>query len=178
MPWKNGLGVTREIAREPSSGDFDWRLSLASMPVEAEFSPFPGVDRRLGVVDGGELEIQIADRVERVAVGGVPVVFGGMDVVVARPLGEPVTDLNLMSKNESHVGSLDAVTAGRYESTAPLVFVVALVDGLTVDAAGERSTLRRLDTFLGSADVVLGAPMPGVVAYLGSVASRAIVRQP
>ena len=29
MPWRNGGGVTFEIAREPQTGtDFDWRLSI------------------------------------------------------------------------------------------------------------------------------------------------------
>ena len=31
MPWKNGQGVTREVARYPEAGEYDWRISLATI---------------------------------------------------------------------------------------------------------------------------------------------------
>ena len=44
--WKNNLGWTREIAREPAAGDdFDWRLSLADIDQDCGFSRFPGCQR-------------------------------------------------------------------------------------------------------------------------------------
>ena len=44
MPWKNGLGVTREMAVFPSGanlerGDFLWRLSSADVGTSGPFSP-------------------------------------------------------------------------------------------------------------------------------------------
>src|SRR6202035_3919738 len=43
MPWRNGAGITHEIAREPAHGAlFSWRLSLASLQVNGPFSPYPG----------------------------------------------------------------------------------------------------------------------------------------
>jgi hypothetical protein len=45
--WSNGLGWTREIARSPAVGDFDWRVSIAEVDRDAPFSVFPGVEREI-----------------------------------------------------------------------------------------------------------------------------------
>ena len=40
-PWRNGGGVTFEIAREPQGeGAFEWRLSLAQVDRTGPFSDF------------------------------------------------------------------------------------------------------------------------------------------
>ena len=42
MPWKNGQGITHEIAREPAAGDsFLWRLSIAEVAADGDFSLVP-----------------------------------------------------------------------------------------------------------------------------------------
>ncbi|MFQ9621820.1 MAG: HutD family protein [Enterobacteriaceae bacterium] len=41
MPWKNGQGVTREVARYPEAGEYDWRISLATIRQPGPFSAFP-----------------------------------------------------------------------------------------------------------------------------------------
>ena len=55
VPWKNGGGVTREIAAwPPGSGfdDFAWRVSMAEVREDGPFSNFAGVDRILTVLEG------------------------------------------------------------------------------------------------------------------------------
>ncbi|QND51591.1 HutD family protein [Phyllobacterium sp. 628] len=55
MPWKNGKGVTTEIAIFPgdaSVDNFDWRISMAKVPASGPFSAFAGVDRVLAVLEG------------------------------------------------------------------------------------------------------------------------------
>jgi len=57
MPWKNGLGITHEIAvfrslEDEPSGTFVWRLSMAEVGTSAPFSHFPGCDRTILLVDG------------------------------------------------------------------------------------------------------------------------------
>ena len=54
-PWKNGGGVTREIAAHPPEAGldgFDWRLSMADVASDGPFSAFPGIDRTLTVIEG------------------------------------------------------------------------------------------------------------------------------
>lgn len=59
MPWRNGKGVTLEIAREPASGDpFAWRLSLADLTVDGPFSPYPGYRRAIVLVSGHSIHLR------------------------------------------------------------------------------------------------------------------------
>lgn len=59
MPWKNARGVTREIAREPAMGEeFVWRLSLAQIDADCDFSAFPGYRRALVLVTGDNLQLR------------------------------------------------------------------------------------------------------------------------
>jgi environmental stress-induced protein Ves len=97
VPWKNGRGTTREIARVPGYGPFDWRLSLADLTESGPFSSFPGVTRSLLLVDGG-LELHWPDRVVRLAAPGQSVTFDGGQP----PYGyvrTPGHDLNLMTRH-------------------------------------------------------------------------------
>ena len=50
--WKNGGGWTTELARAPAEGEgeFDWRISIAEVDVDGEFSRFPGIEDRKSVV--------------------------------------------------------------------------------------------------------------------------------
>lgn len=59
MPWRNGRGSTLEIAREPASGEsFAWRLSLADIDRDGEFSAYPGYRRALVLVNGNSLQLR------------------------------------------------------------------------------------------------------------------------
>ena len=83
-PWKNGGGVTREIAcRFPPPGQesratrsddaagrkgdahtgnlFDWRISIADIGSDSPFSAFDGVDGVITLLDGGGVHLQSAD---------------------------------------------------------------------------------------------------------------------
>jgi environmental stress-induced protein Ves len=59
MPWRNGRGVTLEIDREPAAGeDFAWRLSLADIARDDEFSAYPGYRRALALIAGNRLYLR------------------------------------------------------------------------------------------------------------------------
>jgi environmental stress-induced protein Ves len=59
MPWRNGRGLTREIAREPATGEeFAWRLSLAEIGQACDFSPYPGYRRAIVLVSGKRLQLR------------------------------------------------------------------------------------------------------------------------
>lgn len=66
MPWRNGRGFTLEIAREPATGeDFAWRLSLADIEADGEFSAYPGYRRALVLVAGKSLHLRFREHGER-----------------------------------------------------------------------------------------------------------------
>jgi uncharacterized protein len=59
MPWRNGRGSTLEIAREPAAAEeFTWRLSLADIERDAEFSAYPRYSRALVLVAGRSLRLR------------------------------------------------------------------------------------------------------------------------
>jgi uncharacterized protein len=61
--WRNGLGWTREIHAQPApdAGEWDWRLSIAEIELDAPFSAFPGVDRELVLLHGNGLRLRFDD---------------------------------------------------------------------------------------------------------------------
>ena len=60
MPWKNGGGMTTELAVYPSdAGDaFDWRISIADIETSGPFSTFAGYDRVIGLLEGIGMELR------------------------------------------------------------------------------------------------------------------------
>jgi environmental stress-induced protein Ves len=59
-PWKNGGGVTREIACHPPQAgmqNFDWRISIAHIASDGDFSVFAGVDRVITLLEGGGVQL-------------------------------------------------------------------------------------------------------------------------
>lgn len=52
VPWKNGGGVTRELASHTEDGRMVWRLSLADITRDGPFSAFPGLARIHCIVEG------------------------------------------------------------------------------------------------------------------------------
>lgn len=100
-PWKNGGGVTREVAACPpgsSLDDFSWRVSLAEVQTDGPFSTFKGVDRILTVLEGQlTLSIDGGQRIKRSS-RSAPMFFAG-DIPVAASVGSgTVVDLNVMTR--------------------------------------------------------------------------------
>src|SRR3546814_2998707 len=64
-PWKNGGGVTREIASGGGTGSrpgpsWGWRVSLAEVAQDGPFSTFPETDRVIAVIDGAGMDLVAA----------------------------------------------------------------------------------------------------------------------
>jgi uncharacterized protein len=61
QPWKNGAGLTREIAIGGDVRAFDWRLSIAEVEHDAPFSAFPGIDRCIVLLRGAGMRLRSRD---------------------------------------------------------------------------------------------------------------------
>lgn len=109
MPWRNGLGVTREIAREPAQGeDFAWRLSLASLQGSGAFSSYAGYERCVALVEGRGFRLHVAGTgTQTLAARGAHALFAGAAQVNCELLDGPCTDLSLMVHAP---GTIDSVT--------------------------------------------------------------------
>jgi uncharacterized protein len=98
MPWRNGKGSTTEIAAAPEgagTGEFDWRISVAEVTAPAEFSPFPGVDRVITVIDGEGMAMLVGGRPHRLELLR-PFAFAGEDAVSATLLAGETHAFNVM----------------------------------------------------------------------------------
>lgn len=102
-PWKNGGGVTREIACWPPGAglaDFEARVSIARIAADGPFSAFAGVDRQILLLDGGGLRLSSPDGAveHRLDTPLAPFAFAGEAAVEARLLAGASSDFNLMTR--------------------------------------------------------------------------------
>jgi environmental stress-induced protein Ves len=116
IPWRNGGGVTRELARHPRTPPaqaslqtaapddaWDWRVSIAEVSKAGAFSTFAGMDRVLTVVDG-ELLLLSVDGAEHPLEKYRPFRFSGdAESAGALPTGD-IRDLNVITRNGSFKG--------------------------------------------------------------------------
>lgn len=111
MPWKNGGGVTTEIAVAPplaSVGDFDWRISMATVAADGPFSRFDGIDRTLTVLSGEGLDLAIESApLVRLSPASKPYPFPGDATASAKLIARPVTDFNVMTRRGRWAHSVD-----------------------------------------------------------------------
>lgn len=105
MPWKNGGGMTAEIAVVPAHAgldDFHWRISMAQIAQDGPFSCFPGIDRTLTVLDGEGVELEFPGidgrRREVLTPLSAPISFAADEPAYAHLLSGDVTDLNVMTR--------------------------------------------------------------------------------
>ncbi|MFC9758023.1 HutD family protein [Streptomyces sp. NPDC056921] len=150
-PWKNGGGVTREIAAHPEGAPldaFDWRVSLAEVTEDGPFSTFPGVDRTLTVVEGAGLDLMVNGEHHIVDEPYWPHDFPGDLATDGALLGGPVVNLNVMCRR-GRTSAAVAVVRGTVRLAAPpggAVLAIALEDGAVLD--GTELGLDRYDALL------------------------------
>lgn len=100
-PWKNGAGLTREIALGGADVDaFDWRLSLAEVDRDAPFSAFPSIDRCVVLLRGAGMRLRSRDgRIDhRLTQPLVPFHFSGDVALDATLIDGASRDLNVMTR--------------------------------------------------------------------------------
>lgn len=131
IPWKNGGGVTRDIAKATCGGEFVWRVSRADVAQEGPFSDFAGLVRVLTVVSGSGMRLEHASGVLE-AKPWVPVQFDGALKVSSRLDAGALTDLNLMFDPKFCSGDVQTLKAPMQEdlvSDAKNVFVLHCLSG-------------------------------------------------
>jgi|SRR5215469_2129621 len=150
QPWKNGAGITDEIAADAESPPA-WRISLATIERDGPFSDFRGYDRTIVALDEGV----------RLTVDGVdaelrrhePFEFAGESEVDAHIAVSSARDLNVMTKRAEFAHDVEVVTSPqRYVvDDDELLFVYVLCGDVKVDeqraAEGETIYLNSVERF-------------------------------
>ncbi|MHA6668367.1 HutD/Ves family protein [Homoserinimonas sp. A447] len=172
-PWRNGGGSTRQIAALTGPDGWLWRLSMARVEADGPFSVFPGVTRTILVMDGDEMELDVAG--SRVCLGAEPFTFDGAAETHGALRTSAVTDFNVMVRRGEFTADTQRIPAGQGCFTVPgettgspsTVIVVAPATGahLEVEQLG-------LDLALAGYDAVMieevTTPLHGIATSTGS----------
>jgi environmental stress-induced protein Ves len=106
MPWKNGGGVTTEIFACPPSGDFNWRVSIATVNADGPFSKFNGYERHIMTLSGEGMVLDIEGSGKFTLEPLRPLTFSGDAQVHGSLLRETVLDFNLIVRRNFGHGIL------------------------------------------------------------------------
>ncbi len=153
-PWKNGGGVTREIAAEPCGASLDtfaWRVSVADVAQPGPFSRFPGIDRTLVLLSGAGMTLAGEDGSRtRLAAPLERIDFDGALALSAELHDGATRDFNLMARRSIVTGRVsvlagDATLEADARTRTLLLFCASGAPGVSI-AGGEPITLGALDT--------------------------------
>ncbi|MGH6874155.1 MAG: HutD/Ves family protein [Aestuariivirgaceae bacterium] len=146
-PWKNGGGITTELAVGPENAtlsDFHWRVSIAEVAADGPFSLFPGSDRTIMLIEGGGMILNAGDH------GSIALLeplqaqsFSGDWPVFGRLVSGRVRDFNLIVRRDALHGSLKAIvfdTGCDVACPAGAILVCHILKANT-QTAGEGDTL-------------------------------------
>jgi environmental stress-induced protein Ves len=141
VPWKNGGGVTYEVAADPPGAgfaDFGWRVSTAVVASEGPFSRFEGIDRTLILLDGAGLTLDIAGRAVALSPDSPPLQFDGAAPVQATLASGPILDLNVMVRRGVWASTVTrrSLAAGARFVASEVALVMALADVAVTTADG------------------------------------------
>lgn len=182
-PWKNGGGVTREVAAVPPGAGLDafiWRVSIADVAQAGPFSRFAGIDRTLVLLSGAGMlldETQEAGGTEVHALTqALDVVrFAGEAAIDARLVDGATRDFNLMVRRGAASGALEIWrgegSAQQHKLSADVVLLFCAAGSMQVTLGDTRAdpqavTLTGDDTLCIEATSALTCTVAGHGALL------------
>ncbi|WP_406841848.1 HutD family protein (plasmid) [Streptomyces sp. AHU1] len=157
--WKNGGGITREVAVGPPGAgidNFTWRVSLADVSRSGPFSIFNGIDRTITLVDGPGMKL-VVDGVPHEIYPYEPFTFSGDAVAECILPGSPIVDFNVMVRRSRATAQVRMVRdrVPIQPSYGDCVLAIPLTGSAVLQQADV--TLQRLDAALlldGSQDTI------------------------
>lgn len=171
MLWKNGLGFTYEIARSPQDDvdDFDWRISMADVDTDSEFSFFKDKQRIISVLSGTGMHLSLkqnmlAEPNEVHVLSRTLFAFDGEQSVYCRLLNGPIRDLNLIYRKDRvrpRVQWLKGEAVQTILSSAPMLFIFNMAEAAVIEIAQKKYHLAALDCLkISNADQMLTIQLP------------------
>ena len=169
MPWANGGGVTHQIAACPLDvppADVDWRISIADIADDGEFSHLPGIDRLLMLIDGPGMTLTIDEVDHHLSLWQV-IAFSGDARVHCHLDAGPTRDLNVMVRSSHYEAYADVL---HIEGGLPIAadesmqHWIIVLDGHVSLVGRSAQTLHPGDALLIGEDAILGGT--GAVASI------------
>ncbi len=129
-PWRNGGGVTRELATWPAGADWTWRISVAEVAASGSFSRFDGVQRWFAVLGGHGVALRVTGAEHRLSTASAPFEFDGAVPVDCELIDGATQDLNLMVRRDRARGRMLRLAAPqRFVADAATTFAVYAAAG-------------------------------------------------
>jgi environmental stress-induced protein Ves len=176
-PWKNGGGITIDIADAYAPGataggwsGMLWRLGRTQIVEPGPFSDLSGYDRILTVIGGRGLVLEIAGgEALDVRAPFCPVRFAGEDRIMSRLEAGPVAVFNLMS-DRGHAIDVAVLSGQGTRTLDAAINIVYAIDDSQVVIGGQAFALK-VDEALRSDEAGQLAVRGGRVA-LATISSR------
>jgi len=153
MPWKNGGGVTTEIAVSPAGAgldDFDWRVSMARVESGGPFSMFAGIDRTLAVLEGEGIVLSFAGASPtEITRASTPHSFPADVPTQAALIAGPITDLNVMTRRGRMIHAVERIAI-----SAPIEIHAAAGTTLILSLDGDLSVAGAATVCVGPLDTL------------------------
>ena len=145
-PWPNGRGTSYEIASQtPGVSGWTWRVAIAPVVEDCDFSHFENVHRQLLIISGGEMILDVGGEIVICKPGEVAV-FAGDLATTAKLVDGPIVDLNLMTVRGKASGIMTHITRPGLLANAEMLVAVSEIAEITVD--DQPVTLHHQDAFL------------------------------
>lgn len=168
--WRNGMGVSWDIASDPpDAADFGWRLAIARIDSDVPFSHYPDIDRVFTLIDGNGLDLDFEDG-ETLAVHRlfVPHPYACDRPTFCRLKQGPCRALNLFMRRGLWHASVDILSSGA-DISHPGPIIVHVLQG-EADVNGE--AMQCGDTLIDQDHVkIRGAGLIYVAKLSGAVVS-------
>jgi uncharacterized protein len=152
MPWKNGGGITTQLAVSPQGAgldDFDWRISTAQVNNAGPFSSFPGIDRSLAVMQGPGLILHMDDGTPFIlTTDSSPLCFSGERRVQAKLVDGSIIDFNVMTQRQrcTHLLQRMEMEGSRQIARQADLLFIHCAQGRLVDCSNASGEAIRLST--------------------------------
>ncbi|ASV99760.1 HutD/Ves family protein [Paraburkholderia aromaticivorans] len=148
-PWKNGGGVTREVAAVPQGAGLDtfvWRVSVADVAQAGPFSRFAGIDRTLVLLSGAGMLLDEADGAQGVKTHALTQAldvarFTGEAHIDARLVDGATRDFNLMVRRDAARGEVDVWRGAGQRTLSEDVVLLYCAQGAVRITPGEARAL-------------------------------------
>lgn len=176
VPWKNGGGVTTEVASGPrraADQNWSWRVSVADVGATGPFSEFRGIDRTIAVIEGGGMDLEFANGRMVALELNQPVDFDGGEAVTGILREEAIRDFNVMADRRYFRARLDIVqdeaTVNRRMSDGGVLLIHVLDGRCSVAAGGQGNEplgTKETAIFEGAVEVSVFVPADARVAIV------------
>jgi len=142
IPWKNGLGFTTELAisEDGTLDNFDWRLSIASVENDGDFSNFSGYQRNLVLIEGNGLILDHRnDDVDKLTKLLDIARFDGASKTHGALVNGGIKDFNIMTNQNTCspevIGYVEQQTVTIELLASNLLFAYSLTDEMRVNTS-------------------------------------------